>query len=62
MKKVDITQFETTAEELREKGVLFIPHTGYANPATERERERLWREHLKKGRRDQDLTLSHQSA
>ena len=47
-KKVDYYKFETTPEELEKKGVLFIPHTGYDNPANERERERLWREHLKK--------------
>lgn len=48
MKKVNLCKFDCTKEELEEKGVLFIPHKGYDDLSTERERERVWREHLKK--------------
>lgn len=38
--------FDTTPEELNEKGIIFIPHKGFTNKATEEKREKVWRPHL----------------
>jgi len=38
--------FDTTPEELNEKGIIFIPHRGFKDKATEEKREKVWRPHL----------------
>jgi hypothetical protein len=50
MQKVNLVQFEYTEEEIRKEGIHFVPHTGYSNPATVREKERLWSGHLLKSK------------